>query len=161
MTYSGYGKYMQLKPQVLFGTVTRANGLRLAKIAKAVCLRRETLHKEAFKSGLGKFVINVTHTIVIRQKGTHSVHLPLFLPTLPITEKSQDTIFRRGIPDVFNPLSPELNPICFLLALLAHDFLDVSRITVKSLTLRLLMSYIYGAPILDVSGSHTTTQHSR
>ena len=29
------------------------------------------------------------------------------------------------------------------------------------LTLRLLMSYIYGAHILDVSRSHTTTQHSR
>jgi len=29
------------------------------------------------------------------------------------------------------------------------------------LTLRWLMSYIYGAPILDVSRSHTTTQHSR
>ena len=27
------------------------------------------------------------------------------------------------------------------------------------LTLRRLMSYIYGAPILDVSRSHTTTQH--
>ena len=43
-----------------------------------------------------------------------------------------------------NPLSPELNPICYLLALLgAHHFLHVSRIRVKSLTLRLLMSYIY------------------
>jgi len=31
----------------------------------------------------------------------------------------------------------------------------------EKLTLRLLMSYIYGAPILDVSRSHTTTQHSR
>ena len=30
-----------------------------------------------------------------------------------------------------------------------------------ALTLRWLMSYIYGAPILDVSRSHTTTQHSR
>ena len=30
-----------------------------------------------------------------------------------------------------------------------------------NLTLRRLMSYIYGAPILDVSRSHTTTQHSR
>ena len=30
-----------------------------------------------------------------------------------------------------------------------------------SLTLRRLMSYIYGAPILDVSRSHTTTQHSQ
>ena len=29
------------------------------------------------------------------------------------------------------------------------------------LILRRLMSYIYGAPILDVSRSHTTTQHSR
>ena len=65
-----------------------------------------------------------------------------------------------------NPLNAELNPICYLLALLgAHHFLHLSRIRVKSLTLRLLMSYIYiyiyGAPILDVSRSHTTTHHSR
>ena len=60
----------------------------------------------------------------------------------------------------FNPLNPELNPIYYLLALLAHNFLHVSRIRVKSLTLRLLMSYIYGAPILDVSRSHTTMQNS-
>ena len=67
----------------------------------------------------------------------------------------------------FNPLNPELNPICYLLALLgAHHFLHISRIRVKLLTFRLLMSYIYiyiyiyGAPILDVSRSHTT-QHSR
>ena len=65
---------------------------------------------------------------------------------------------------LINPLKPELNPICYLLALLgAHHFLDVSRIRVKLLTFRLLMSYIYiyGTPILDVSRSHTTTQHSR
>ena len=61
-----------------------------------------------------------------------------------------------------NPLNPKLNPICYLLALLgAHHFIHVSRIRVKLLTLRRLMSYIYGAPILDVSRSHTTTQHSR
>ena len=43
-----------------------------------------------------------------------------------------------------NPLNPELNPICYLLALLgAHHFLHVSRIRVKLLTLRLLLSYIY------------------
>ena len=64
-------------------------------------------------------------------------------------------------PAQFNPLNPELNPICYLLALLAHHFLHVSRIRVKSLTLRLLMSYIYGAQILDVSRLHTTTHHSR
>jgi len=33
--------------------------------------------------------------------------------------------------------------------------------THSDLTLRQLMSHIYGAPILDVSRSHTTTQHSR
>jgi len=61
-----------------------------------------------------------------------------------------------------NPLNPELNPMCCLLAFLgAHHFLQVSRIRVKSWTLRRLMSYIYGVPILDVSRSHTTTQHSR
>ena len=44
-----------------------------------------------------------------------------------------------------NPLNPELNPICYLLVLLgAHHFLHVSRIRVKSLTFRLLMSYIRG-----------------
>ena len=73
------------------------------------------------------------------------------------------------IQHAFNPLNAELNPICHLLALLGvHHFLHVSRIRVKS-TFRLLMSYIYiyiyiyiyGAPILDVSRSHTTTHHSR
>ena len=44
----------------------------------------------------------------------------------------------------FNLLNPELNPICYLLALLgAHNFLHVSRIRVKLWTFRLLMSYIY------------------
>ena len=43
-----------------------------------------------------------------------------------------------------NTLNPELNPICYLLAILgAHHFLHVSRIRVKLLTFRLLMSYIY------------------
>ena len=55
-------------------------------------------------------------------------------------------LFKRPLPGFFlnfNPLNAELNPICYLLALLAHHFLHVSRIRVKSLTLRLLMSYIY------------------
>ena len=43
----------------------------------------------------------------------------------------------------FNPLNPELNPICYLQALLAHNFLHLSRIRVKLLTFRRLMSYIY------------------
>ena len=88
--------------------------------------------------------------------------LPSYTSSLVRLKAALDTL-----PFQFNPLNPELIPICYLLALLAHHFLHVSRIRVKSLTLRLLMSYIYiyiyicGAPILDVSRSHTTTQHSR
>ena len=43
-----------------------------------------------------------------------------------------------------------------------YQFVDPLTVVYTSLlTLRRLMSYIYGAPILDVSRSHTTTQHSR
>ena len=53
-------------------------------------------------------------------------------------------IFKLTFDHDLNPLKPELNPICYLLALLrAHHFLRFSRIRVKLLTLRRLMSYIY------------------
>ena len=56
---------------------------------------------------------------------------------------------------VYNLLSlfqdPHSSSLYYFLVSLFYTFL----------TLRLLMSYIYGAPILDVSRSHTTTQHSR
>ena len=56
--------------------------------------------------------------------------------------KSSQTEVYQGLG--FNPLNPELNPICYLLALLrAHHFLQFSRIRVKLLTFRLLMSYIW------------------
>ena len=55
-----------------------------------------------------------------------------------------------------NPLNAELNPICYLLALLGvHHFLHVSRIRVKSLTLRLLMSYIYMERLFLMFLDHT------
>jgi hypothetical protein len=54
--------------------------------------------------------------------------------------KTYRLIREDNINITFNTLSSELNPICYLLALLAYDFLHVSRIRVKSLTLRLLMS---------------------
>ena len=51
------------------------------------------------------------------------------------------TIKHKGWSKIINPLKPELIPICYLLALLgAHHFLHVSRIRVKILTFRLLMS---------------------
>jgi len=53
-------------------------------------------------------------------------------------QKEMKAVF-QGVPEleaIINPLKPKLNPICYLLALLAHHFLHVSRIRVKSLTLR-------------------------
>ena len=77
-------------------------------------------------------------------------------------QRIRNVVIWRRCQLYINPLKPELNPICYLLALLgAHHCLHVSRIRVKLLTLSWLMSYIYGAPILDVSRSHTTTHHSR
>ena len=50
---------------------------------------------------------------------------------------SQTLLYFTIMEGNINPLKPELNPICYLLALLgAHHFLHVSRIRVKLLTLR-------------------------
>jgi len=100
----------------------------------------------------------------------HYIHSVVYLTKVQTSSKQDlhrvrsSTIFCQFpvTPLFFNPLKAELNTMCCLLALLgAHHFLHVSRISFKSLTLTLLMSYIYGAPILDVSRSHTTTHHSR
>ena len=57
---------------------------------------------------------------------------------------------------IFSPLNAELNPICYLLVLLgAHHFLHFSRIRVKLLTLRLLMSYIYMERLFLMFLDHT------
>jgi len=63
---------------------------------------------------------------------------------LPVALQPLTEMITRNISWEVNPLKPELNSICYLLALLgAHHFLHVSRIRVKLLTFRLLMSYIY------------------
>ena len=93
-------------------------------------------------------------------KFSSKLHLPSCLKVTDALQTSHAV--QTETFDQINPLNPKLNPICYLLALLgAHHFLHVSRIRVKLLTLRRLMSYVYGAPILDVSRSYTTTQHSR
>jgi len=57
---------------------------------------------------------------------------------------------------LINPLNAELNSICYLLALLGvHHFLHVSRIRVKSLTLRLLVFYIYMEHLFLMFLDHT------
>jgi len=58
--------------------------------------------------------------------------IKVLLPT-----DAPENCFKRSVQIYINPLKPELNPICYLLALLgAHHFLHVSRIRVKLLTLR-------------------------
>ena len=61
-----------------------------------------------------------------------------------------------SINNALNPLNAELNPISYLLALLgARHFLHVRRIRVKSLTLGLLMSYIYMEHLFLMFLDHT------
>ena len=79
-------------------------------------------------------------------------------PTANLTTKIESGFCRRGSKIIVTNFrcwcyytltfltlkNPELNPICYLLALLgAYHFLNVSGIRVKSLTLGLLMSYIW------------------
>jgi len=74
-----------------------------------------------------------------------------------ISYRQRTNLFRhRSFAVLFNPLNAELNPICYLLALLgAHHFLHVSRIRVKSLTLRQLKSYIYMEHLFLMFLDHT------
>ena len=78
---------------------------------------------------------------VSSQQYTNSAHHPYKILETVIILRPIPYFLR---PAAFNPLNPELNPICYLLALLgAQHFLHVSRIRVKLLTFRVLMSYIY------------------
>jgi len=70
----------------------------------------------------------------------------------------------------FNAIRTALiTPVSLLQVIYSIDYIyakdkrtnSLNEIDTDILTLRRLMSYIYGAPILDVSRSHTTTQHSR
>jgi len=64
-------------------------------------------------------------------------HLCVMLLRYPFQRNSLALIQNHDSSGTINPLKPELNPICYLLALLgAHHFLHVSRIRVKLLTLR-------------------------
>ena len=54
-------------------------------------------------------------------------------------------------PTLFNPLNPELNPICYLLALLAHHFLHISRIRVNVAPLSSDTLLLASCPLLKAS----------
>ena len=120
-----------------------------------VCYFFSVFHFRLFHYKNGRYISGVCHYILF-----HSTETPHYrqrkFPCCSTTAASRFT------PAMVNPLNAELNPICYLLALLgAHHFLHVSRIRIKLLIFKRLMSYIYAAPILDVSRSHTTTQHIR
>jgi len=84
---------------------------------------------------------------------------------------------RLGLPNGFFPHFPRQNsvyasPLSLRATCPAHLILldwitqkilgeEYRTRNLNILNLRRLMSYIYGAPILDVSRSHTTTHHSR
>jgi len=136
-------------------TVKEVNRLQLF-LNLSVILRENNKQVNHHLSTLQLFICHTTWS-------TQTPHSkPTYWYTTHYAAVEPHLIFWAQNHSSFNPLKPELNPICYLLALLGdHHFLHVSRIRVKSLTLRRLMSYIYRAPILDVSRSHTTTQHSR
>ena len=74
----------------------------------------------------------------------NSIHTTLIVIIFVMFVYNRQLQLAQNILAIVNPLKPELNPICYLLVLLgAHHFLHVSRIRVKLLTFRLLMSYIY------------------
>ena len=80
-----------------------------------------------YTQNVGKLVTGVYALIVLRH--VCIVWCSLICPILVIMY----VIFEGFL---INPLNAELNPICYLLTLLAHHFPHVSRIRVKSLTFR-------------------------
>ena len=96
-------------------------------------------------------LLNVNGTNDVRQTEIHTIESLVPEPSAFETEMAIEKLKRPESPgidqipaELINPLNPELNPMCCLLALLgAHHFLRVSRIRVKLLTFRRLMSYIW------------------
>ena len=83
----------------------------------------------------------------------------------PVTWGSQCFRYICTVKPVLNGISRDQNifPLKPGFRLIKVHYIQYKKLNqdMQTLTLRRLMSYIYGAPILDVSRSHTTTQHSR
>ena len=91
-----------------------------------------------------KDVLYLTKCITASLGRAELVAVPVCGHSLSTHFSSIYSSYIRFLLTIFNTLNAELNPICYLLALLgAYHFLHVSRIRVKLLTLRLLTSYIY------------------
>ena len=72
-----------------------------------------------------------------RQERKAEFHQNLLFANKPFLTTSRFVTNKQAL---FNPLNPELNPIYVLALLGAHHFLHVSRMRVKLLTFRRLMS---------------------
>ena len=71
-------------------------------------------------------------------------------------------MLQKVVSSCYNPLNAELNPICYLLALLgAHHFLHVSRIRVKSLIPSVRYSEQLGFTSSSVDKKHPLYQTDR
>ena len=111
-------------------TIPFDGGMHSFKKTGCVCKRTST----GRPSGTDEQVQQVRQTFLLMSVVSQRVHIQ---STCKVCNKNLECCS-------INPLNAELNPICYLLALLgAHRFLHVSRIRVKSLTLSLLMSYMY------------------
>jgi len=107
---------------------------------RIACRIPKATHTHTHKLTICKTYCFSTTRLVARTR----LSATLYVPCLSCWVLKLEVHKRNSGLSMFNPLNPELNPICYLLTLLgAHHFLHVSRIRVESLTLRLLMSYIY------------------
>ena len=102
--------------------------------------------------------------------GSDNVSLGTFLRTEVGTQKEMDSLTNTHFKLTNTRICPYLSFCSPLLypSYVAHNTIILFEIighikytNWSRLTFRRLMSYIYAAPILDVSRSHTTTQHSR
>ena len=97
---------------------------------------------------------------------TNNLHPPLLSPTcvtcpaITIIDLSSGLHLVRNV-DHKHPRYIKYKLDKFEIQIVPHRKQFISVIKSRHLTLRLLMSYIYGAPIIDVSRSHATTHHSR
>jgi len=125
-------------------------------------------------------------TVVRKIRSVTSTTVQLFMPSArSIMDLSSVAFSCKNQPSSWLPSMPQLESlkyhehtkmmmVCYMQTWIHSYFKAVhsmhflnshTQVTAPTectvLTLRRLMSYIYGAPILDVSRSHTTTQHSQ
>ena len=149
----------------------------------AMTFRRRPINTEAqFQCHARPFLVGVTRVsdfprsaslFPCQQKRTHSTY-PFTHVTDAVWFQKITTLLNSSLPATCSPNRILVSVLrqtktahfvtsCVFKVNFCYTFLISPQLPTCHipLTLRLLMSYIYGAPILDVSRSHTTTHHSR